>query len=71
MIGISTKAEFLLKRSPKIRKVGVEGILRRCGDSFRINVDPIKGEILGRRIGIVRRCRCSQQGRDDIILRVE
>lgn len=43
MIGISTKAELLLERGPEIRKVGVEGILRRCGHSFRVDVDPIKG----------------------------
>ena len=47
MIGISTKAELLLKRSPKIGKVCVEGILWRRGHCFRINVDPIKCEIFG------------------------
>lgn len=71
MISISTKTELLLKWSPKIRKVRVKAILRRCGHSSRIDIDPIKGEILGWRIAIIRRCRCSQQSSNDIVLRIE
>lgn len=47
MIGISAKPELLLKWGPKIGKVRVESILWRRGHSFRIDIDPIKGEILG------------------------